>query len=244
MMMIDVYCLGSGSKGNSYLIFDGKAALLIEAGLPKVKIIKGYSKFVDKICGCLITHEHKDHARSAADLAKYGIDLYASAGTFDGIGNIRHPYRCNAVIAEHQFKVGTYIVMPFETMHDCNEPLGFLIYSTVTKEKLLFATDTYYIPNIFKNLNIIMVECNYSEKLMSERVESGALNKSLAQRIRQSHFALENVKDFLTANDLSKVTAIYLLHLSSENSDAQFFKKEIQKLTGKLVIIAGEEQIK
>ena len=128
--------------------------------------------------------------------------------------------------------------MPFETEHDCNEPLGFLIYSTITKEKLLFATDTYYIPNIFRNLNIIMVECNYSETLMRERVERGLLNKSLAKRIQQSHFALENVKDFLQANDLSKVTDIYLLHLSSENSDAFLFKNEIQRLTGKLVLIA------
>lgn len=236
--MIDVHCLGSGSSGNSYLIYDGKAALLIEAGLPGNQIIKEYYKYMDKICGCLISHEHKDHAKSAGDLAKYGIDIYASAGTFKGINNIKHPYRCNVISAGYQFKLGTYVIMPFATKHDCNESLGFLIYSTVTKEKLLFATDTYYIPNVFKNLNIIMVECNYSEKLMSERVENGLLNKSLAQRIQQSHFALENVKDFLKANDLSKVTAIYLLHLSSENSDALLFKNEIQKLTGKIVLIA------
>lgn len=237
--MIDIHCLGSGSSGNSYMIYDGSAALLIEAGLPKIKIIEGYFKYMDKICGCLITHEHKDHSKSAADLAAYGIDLYASAGTFKGITNIKHSYRCNIISAGNQFRIGTYIIMPFETEHDCNEPLGFLIYSTITKEKLLFATDTYYIPNIFRNLNIIMVECNYSEILMQEKVERGLLNKSLAKRIQQSHFALENVKDFLQANDLSKVTAIYLLHLSSENSDAFLFKNEIQRLTGKLVLIAG-----
>ena len=210
--MIDIHCLGSGSSGNSYMIYDGSAALLIEAGLPKIKIIEGYFKY---------------------------MDLYASAVTFKGITNIKHFYRCNIISAGNQFRIGTYIVMPFETEHDCNEPLGFLIYSTITKEKLLFATDTYYIPNIFRNLNIIMVECNYSETLMRERVERGLLNKSLAKRIQQSHFALENVKDFLQANDLSKVTAIYLLHLSSENSDAFLFKNEIQRLTGKLVLIAG-----
>lgn len=87
-----------------------------------------------------------------------------------------------------------------------------------------------------------MVECNYSEKIMDERVKSGALNKSLAQRIQQSHFALENVKDFLKANDLSKVTEIYLLHLSADNSDPALFKREIQKLTGKLVTVLPERR--
>ena len=125
--------------------------------------------------------------------------------------------------------------MPFETKHDCNEPLGFLIYSTATREKLLFATDTYYIPNTFKHLNIIMVECNYSETIMNEQLEKGCLNKSLAQRIQQSHFALENVIDFMKSNDWSEVTGIYLLHLSSANSDAEMFKREIQRITGKFV---------
>ena len=52
--------------------------------------------------------------------------------------------------------------------------------------------------------------------------------------------ALENVKDILKANDLSKVNEIYLIHLSDGNSNAEQFKREIQELTGKPVYIAGE----
>ena len=80
-----------------------------------------------------------------------------------------------------------------------------------------------------------MVECNYSETIMNEQLEKGCLNKSLAQRIQQSHFALENVIDFMKSNDWSEVTGIYLLHLSSANSDAEMFKREIQRITGKFV---------
>ena len=236
--MMEVKCLGSGSSGNSYLIYDGSSALLLEAGLKKADIVNGYYEYWDKISGCLVTHEHKDHAKSVADLAKLGIDIYSSKGTFEGIGNIFHSHRCNIILAGKQFRTGSYIIMPFETKHDCNEPLGFLIYSTATHERLLFATDTYYIPNTFKHLNIIMVECNYCEKIMKERIEKGYLNKSLALRIQQSHFALENVIDFLKSNDLSEVAEIYLLHLSSDNSDAEMFKRKIQSLTGKFVKIA------
>jgi phosphoribosyl 1,2-cyclic phosphodiesterase len=54
----------------------------------------------------------------------------------------------------------------------------------------------------------------------------------------QSHFSLENVKEFLKANDLSRVRQIWLLHLSDGNSDAELFKQEIEKLTGKLIFVA------
>ena len=55
-----------------------------------------------------------------------------------------------------------------------------------------------------------------------------------------SHFSLENVKDFLRANDLSRVQEVWLLHLSDGNSDAERFKKEIMEVVGRPVYIAGE----
>jgi hypothetical protein len=48
------------------------------------------------------------------------------------------------------------------------------------------------------------------------------------------------VKEFFKVNDLSKVQEIYLLHLSSGNSDAVRFKREFAELTGKPVYIAGQ----
>ncbi|HEM1811409.1 TPA: MBL fold metallo-hydrolase, partial [Listeria monocytogenes] len=48
----------------------------------------------------------------------------------------------------------------------------------------------------------------------------------------QSHFSLENVKEFLNANDLSQLREIHLLHISSSNGDPNMFKNEIQALTG------------
>ncbi|EDO0821657.1 MBL fold metallo-hydrolase, partial [Listeria monocytogenes] len=52
------------------------------------------------------------------------------------------------------------------------------------------------------------------------------------KRVLQSHFSLENVKDFLKANDLSQLREIHLLHISEKNGDKERFKKEIQAMTG------------
>ncbi|WP_281253736.1 hypothetical protein [Sporomusa silvacetica] len=44
----------------------------------------------------------------------------------------------------------------------------------------------------------------------------------------------------MKANDLSMVREIYLIHLSSGNSDAYRFKREIAELTGKMIFVAGK----
>jgi phosphoribosyl 1,2-cyclic phosphodiesterase len=63
-------------------------------------------------------------------------------------------------------------------------------------------------------------------------------NEFLIERIKKTHMSLDGVKKFLAINDLSKIREIRLIHLSDSNSDPDYFKREIQKLTGKLTIIA------
>lgn len=233
---MDIQVLASSSSGNCYRISDGKTSLLLECGIPFKEIQKKLSFKLHEIDGCLVTHEHLDHAKSVMELLKSGIDVYMSCGTAK---SFEHDFfKTTNIKALGQFKVGTFEVLPFDVQHDAIDPLGFVLYSTVTKEKLLFATDTYYIKYQFPKLNYIMVECNYAIDILKANFEAGKLTAALKGRLLQSHFELSNVKKFLQANDLSKVKEIYLLHLSSGNSDEGRFKREIQELTGKPVIIA------
>ena len=86
-----------------------------------------------------------------------------------------------------------------------------------------------------------MIECNYAADILDRNVENGALPPVIKKRIFRSHFSLESVKEFLRANDLNRVREIRLIHLSDGNSDAERFKKEIQELTGKPVIIEDKK---
>ena len=176
-----------------------------------------------------------DHSKAVKDIMRAGIDCYISAGTVEALGLSGH--RINIIKAKQQFRIGTWTILPFETQHDAAEPLGFLL-ANQDGEKLLYATDTYYIRYRFRGLTHIAVECNYSLDILKRNVEAGAVPKELKSRILKSHFSLKNVKKFLLANDLSKVQEIWLLHLSDGNSDAKRFKREIQSLTGKPVYIA------
>lgn len=233
--MITIHTLATGSKGNCYHITDGSTALLLECGIKYKDIQRKLNYETDKLAGCLVTHEHKDHCKSILDVLKAGIDCYMSFGTAEAIGIESH-YRVRSVKAKQQFQIGTWTILPFDVQHDVSEPLGFLMMNQ-QGEKLLFATDTYYIKYKFSGLTHIMVECNYAEDIVDVNTASGRIPKVVAKRLLRSHFSLGNVKEFLKSNDLSKVQEIWLLHLSDTNSDEERFKREVAELTGKVVYI-------
>ena len=233
--MIEITVLASGSRGNCYRIDDGRTPLLLECGIPFREIQKGLQFRVSGVAGCLVSHEHQDHSTAVRDVMKAGIDCYMSAGTAEALGISGH--RLHIIQARQQFQLGSWAVLPFETQHDAAEPLGFLLANRAG-DKLLYATDTYYVRYKFRGLTHIMLECNYAADILARNVEAGLVPPALKRRILRSHFSLEHVKEFFRANDISRVQEIWLLHLSDQNSDANRFKCEIQELTGKPVYIA------
>jgi phosphoribosyl 1,2-cyclic phosphodiesterase len=232
--LIEIKALSSSSKGNCYCVSDGSTPLLLECGLPYKEIQRGLNFQMSTIAGCLVTHEHNDHCKSIKDVMKAGIDVYASNGTIEVLNISGH--RIKPVVAKEQFQIGTWTILPFEVEHDVSEPIGFLLVNQ-QGEKLLFATDTFFIRYKFKGLTHLMIETNYSLEILNQNVAAGLIDKGRKKRLMRSHFNLENVKEFLKANDLSKVQEIWLLHLSDTNSDADLFKREIQELTGKVVFV-------
>jgi phosphoribosyl 1,2-cyclic phosphodiesterase len=235
---MDIKVLASSSRGNCYLISDGSTPLLLECGQRVSEIRQGLGFGLTDVSACLLSHEHQDHSKAIKDVLRAGVYVYTSPGTIEALGLEHH--RLRPVRAKDTFHIGTWTVRAFETQHDAQEPLGFLLHSRASNERLLYATDTYYIRYRFPGLTHIMVECNYAKDILYRNVESGSVPGVLKNRLLTSHFSLENVKEFLKANDLSRVQEIWLLHLSDGNSDAERFKREIQELTGKMVFVPGQ----
>lgn len=227
--------IASGSSGNAYSVSDGKTTLLLDAGKP-IQAIKTALNFrVHELDGCLITHEHGDHVKAAAALAKAGIDIYASRGTIEAARLAGH--RIHPVKALEAIQIKTFTVLPFDVQHDAQEPLGFLLTSIATGEKLLYFTDTYYVKYRFDGLTHIMGECNYSSDIVKANVAAGKIPARLAARVFFSHMSIETFIEFIKANDMSRLRQIYLLHMSDNNSNAENFKMEIQALTGAEVYV-------
>lgn len=227
--MLNLMVIGSSSRGNCYLLYAGIEILILECGVNYKKILEGLHYKLSDVKGCLVTHEHQDHSKAIKDILKAGISVYSGAGTFGALGISHHNVK--PIKAKEQFTVGGFTVLPFDTEHDCEEPLGYLIQH-IEFGTLLFATDTYYIKYKFPGLNYIMIECNYSREIVINNIENGYLSPALRNRLLHSHFSLENVKKFLDANDLTQVHEILLMHLSDGNSNASQFKTEIERQTG------------
>lgn len=230
---MEIQVLASGSQGNCYRVSDGRTPLLLECGIRFKDIQQGLDFRLSEIVGCLISHEHQDHARAVADVMRAGVDCYLSRGTAEALAISGH--RMRIIKAQQQLRIGTWNILPFDTVHDAAEPLGFLLASG--DEKLLFATDTAYMRYRFRGLTHIMIEANYQSDILSGNVKSGLVPATVRDRVRRSHFEFSHLKDFFRANDLSRVKEIWLLHLSDGNSDAERFKREIQELTGKMVFV-------
>lgn len=233
--MINIKTLASGSSGNAYLIDDGHTQLLLECGIKYRDIQIAMDFKTSNLSGVLISHEHKDHTKGLKDVLRAGIDCYMSEGTAAAEG-INH-HRIKIVKNKKAFKVGTWTVLPFDVEHDVAEPFGYLLKNE-QGERLLFATDTYYVRYRFNDLTHIMLECNYSMEILEDNIANRVVPLFLKNRLIKSHFSLENVIEFLNANDLSKVQEIHLLHLSDTNSNEKEFKNVIQEVTGKAVYIA------
>lgn len=218
---------GSGSSGNCYRIQDGTDTLLLEAGLPFKQMREALSFRLSTLAGVLVSHSHGDHAKGVKDLVKAGVDVYCHPDTAQEIGVSGH--RVHTLEPLKTIQVGGFYVMPFPLVHDISN-YGYLVAKG--RHKLVYMTDTQFCPYRFEGLTHVAIETNHAADILWGNVRQGHIPPSLGKRIRETHMSLETAKGFLQANDLSRVEQVFLLHLSSANSDEARFKREVQEITG------------
>lgn len=239
---MDLIILGSSSKGNCYLLTNENEALIIECGVNIFDIKKALNFSFAKVAGCIVTHEHGDHAKSINEVMKAGIDVYTSRGTIRALAlDVTH-HRIKTIKAAEVVQIGNFKVLPFKIEHDVAEPLGFIINHNETGN-VLFITDSAYVKDTFKNIHNIIIEANHSIDIIEEKRAGGYLPDVRVIRLMKSHMSVETCKKTLLANNLSKVQNIVLIHLSDSNSNSTQFKQIIENATGKKVHVADAGMI-
>ena len=215
--------LASCSPGNAYIGDEGCTRLLLECGLSfrRLKQLAGFG--VSRLSAVLISHEHKDHSRCAADLIKAGLPVYMSEGTADAL-----ELEGAGIIADReQFSVGTMQVVPFRVFHDAADPLGFLIKSEVDGDVLVMATDTVSLAYRFPGASIMALEANYDAEILSK---CDRIPDKVRRRITNSHMEINTLCDYLSTLDLANCREIWLLHLSDATSRERDFMQKIAKV--------------
>ena len=233
----------TGSDGNCTVFQDHKGVMLaIDAGIPLNEVNKGIGYQLSSLKHCLVTHAHGDHSKYIKDLVSRGVTIYLSQETKNTL-NICDSLYIRVIKPKQQFKIGhSFIVLPFEVPH-CNsdgstcQNFGFLVYSIADQEKIFYATDCQYIPQKFKKLDRIFIECNYRAD-MGALLEDAETNAYVEKRRFTSHMSLSGCVEFLKKQDLSQVKEIRLLHLSgSQYYLKDSIKLEVEQSIGRTVVI-------
>lgn len=224
----------SGSRGNLYKLEAGGSALLLECGVSIKRIKEALGFRLHEVEGCLVSHAHMDHSRAVRDLLRAGVDVYTSEDVIEAHGLTGH--RVHAIEPLRQFQVGDWKIKPFPLVHDVPN-MGFLIVHG--EARVIFATDTHFIPHRFRGLTHIMLEAGYDPDILRENVAAGLIHPEVARRTFRNHLSIRTALGVLRANDMSRVEEIHLLHLSDTNSNAEDFARRARQACGRPVYVAG-----
>ncbi|MFP4017951.1 MAG: MBL fold metallo-hydrolase [Bacteroidales bacterium] len=234
----------SGSKANCFILEGRSSTLIIECGSSFRRMSEAINFEIDRVDGCLVSHEHRDHCKHAGKYAKRGIKIYGSNETIQDIKaytEMDSPY-FNVLRAKEEIKIGEFLIKPFDVKHDAKEPFGYLIYHPEAGN-ILFAIDTYYIPYRFKAIDYLMIEANYKQSIVDSNVQQGYVHPIVRNRLLRGHMEIETLGDMLRANNTNSLKKTILLHLSDKNSDPPAFEKYISRITGVPTISAKRDVI-
>ena len=214
-------CLGSSSAGNCYtLTSDSGERLILDSGLPIKEIKKGLDWNIKNVVGCVVTHAHQDHSKSAKDLSDIGIPVFTP---YDSM--VANQFLANSYFTVRPFDLTTVDGRWTHTNADGSECpcYGFLI---IHKEmgRMLYITDTELIKWRFKDINHILLGVNYDKELVDSE------NQSKNNHIFRGHLEIGTACDFVSANNSSTLQNVIMCHLSSENADSDSFIEKMKKV--------------
>lgn len=218
--------IASGSNGNCIVVDDGQTQVMLDAGVP-YGVIRKSGVRLSHVSACLITHEHQDHCAGALQVASRGVVLYSSEAT---LKHINAPYAFSrAVKPMKKFVIGSWMCMAFPVEHDAMDPLGFILYSMETKDKVCYIVDSAVVNYSFSGVTHWLIEANYSHK---EIMESDHIEDSVKRRIIKTHMSFENLEKYLSDSDLSATKQIHILHISEHNADPYKFVRNLEEMAG------------
>lgn len=200
--------VGSGSKGNSYILDSGGEKLIIDIGCKFAEII-GFIDDLKKVVGCICDHAHQDHINpsTAKEFVRRGIQVFAH----EEVIKEADLKGFSTLLSHFQNKVGGFTIQTFEAPH--NTPnYGFLI-QTPTNERILFVTDTTGVNLRFRDINAIMVECNNDDDTLLDNLA----NHDVSMSHPEWHLGLDDCAEFCKQNLSASTKQIILIHLSHTN---------------------------
>jgi phosphoribosyl 1,2-cyclic phosphodiesterase len=216
-------CLGSGSKGNAWLVEAGGTRVMVDCGFAPRELVKRLAVLnlvAEDIDAILVSHEHSDHGRGAARFSERArCPVWLSHGChvmLDAVGDA--PRSVRIVDGHTPFGIGDLEITPYPVPHDAREAVQFVLSDGDGRFGLL--TDaghvTEHMEAILAGCGGLALECNHDVAMLRD----GNYPASLKRRILGRYGHLDNgaaaaLLARVAGRDLKHVVAA---HLSLENN--------------------------
>jgi len=225
---MEISVIASGSNGNSCLIEEKDASILIDAGKSGREIeyrMSNLGKSMENVDAILVTHSHHDHITGAGVLSRrYGVPIYVSNEVYSDAKFKLGESDVKLFSVDKNFKIKKVEIKPVLTSHNVSS-CGFVI------DKFGLFTDTGIVTRQMKNiigkLKAVLLESNHDIDMLIR----GPYPAFLKQWILSDKGHLSNVHASSLIQDKGKnLDLVLLAHLSGNNNSPEVAEKTFETL--------------
>lgn len=229
--------LGSGSRGNSTLLEWGAGTLLIDCGFSVKEAnqrLERLGKRAEDLTAIVVTHEHADHIRGVAPLARrYDLPVYMTPGTFHSrdLGELPD---LRLIEGYAPFELDQLKITPVAVPHDAQEPAQFIF--EYAKVRLGILTDlgsiTAHVEGYYQDLDAMVLEANHDPFMLA----SGTYPPSLKRRVGGlwGHLSNQQAAGFLQRLNCSRLQHLVVAHISQQNNSLELAQAALAPVTAEV----------
>lgn len=235
-----VHCIGTGSKGNCYVVGYEGQWIMLDCGVSPRKTMDWLYRnqiYLSEFEACCITHEHGDHASAWPIFQKTSVPLVMTFGTYYALNEKKRTAMVpNAIVSSRcAYETRNFSIRAIPSRHDAREPVNYMVTNRSHGEVLLYITDTQFFEYLISDVTDILIECNYDE----ESLLQSETDPEQIKRIRKNHMSLESCREFLVKNakNMRACDRIHVIHMSDRHCNEALVKRTLEEATGKEIII-------
>lgn len=211
-----VKVISSGSIGNCIVLSNSdNKCILLDVGIGYRDILKSLNWDLNNCVSAFCTHKHRDHSKALAHCIANGIPCYANQDICD------HYKGCNLIENGKALLVDGWKVQTFDLVH--NAPNNAFVVDTIDGVRVLYCTDTQYIPKRVRGVNVAIIEANFDEEVL---IDNMCENIEIRSQF-ENHHSLDKCIEYLRSIYSKDLMSVILWHPSSTNLDK---KKAVERV--------------
>jgi phosphoribosyl 1,2-cyclic phosphodiesterase len=213
--------LGSGSRGNATLVEHGRTCLMIDCGFSAAEVTRRLERRgcrPERLTAILVTHEHTDHLRGIAVLARrHGLAVWASAGTAAYFGE-PPGFPLHRFEPGRRFEIDDLEIHPFSVPHDAREPAQFVLGDGARRLGVLTdaGSTTAEMVRALDACDALLVECNHDPQMLAGGDYPILVKRRIASD--RGHLSNGQAAALLGRIECGRLRHVVAAHLSAQNN--------------------------